>query len=143
MNPLLSDDESLETRIAADAEQLRELGVTTSELGSALSALLRRGEESDWFSPATRGSFEVEVRKRRGILTCPWAPEEYASCGHGDGGKRAGANEFFVRNLTTGASLTGFVLSAHLIAEHAFFGGNGTRFRIQPKQLAALFARNA
>ena len=138
VTPMLTADESLQARIAADAEALRARGIAAVELGRRLGKLLEAGRESDWFAPAVEGEFMVEVRRRRGILTCPWAPEEYASCGKGDGGKRAGANQFLVRNTASGLTLEGFVLSAHLIAEHEFFGGSSTPFRIEPLQLAAL-----
>ncbi len=138
VTPMLTADESLQARIAADPEALRARGIAAVELGHRLGELLEAGRDSDWFAPAVEGEFMVEVRKRRGILTCPWAPEEYASCGKGDGGKRAGANQFLVRNAASGLTLEGFVLSAHLIAEHEFFGGSNTPFRIEPLQLAAL-----
>lgn len=138
VEPLLLPGEGLEERIAADAERAQALGHDPAGLGGRLGELLEGAGESDWFSPAVRERFRVEIRRRRGILTCPWAPEEYARCAFGDGGKRAGANGFVVRNAETGATLEGFVLSAHLIAEHGFFGGAETAFRIEPEDLAAL-----
>ncbi len=74
-------------------------------------------------------------------MTCPWAPEEYASCGLGDGGKRAGANQFLIRNTENGAALEGLVLSAHLIAEHGFFGGLESPYRIEPEHLAEVLGQ--
>lgn len=141
--PMLSDDESLRGRIAGDAQTLQTLGLTAGELGGRLGELIEAGRDSDWFSPSEAREFRVELRRRRGIMTCPWAPEEFASCGKGDGGKRAGANQFVIRNATSGQTLDGFVLSAHLIAEHDFFGGIGTPFRIEPDQLAALLGRSS
>jgi len=140
---MLAPDESLQERIEADAALLQGLSLDASELGGRLGALLAAARESDWFLPATEGGFEVEVHRRRGVATCPWAPEEHESCGRGDGGKRAGANQFLIRDASTGASLEGWVLSGHLIAEHGFFGGAGTRFRVEPVELAALLGRTA
>lgn len=139
VEPLLLPGENLEERVTADAERAQALGHDPAELGRRLGDLLAGAGESDWFTPAVRDRFRVEIRRRRGILTCPWAPEEYDRCPFGDGGKGAGANQFVVRDAETGASLEGFVLSAHLIAEHGFFGGAGTAFRIEPEELAALF----
>jgi hypothetical protein len=34
--------------------------------------------------------------------------------------------------------LEGFELSIHLIRDHAFFGGPGTRFRIDPERAVAI-----
>jgi hypothetical protein len=141
--PMLSAEESLQARIAADAQTLQGLGLTASELGRRLGELTEAGRDSDWFSPTESHEFRIELRKRRGILTCPWAPEEFASCGKGDGGKRAGANQFFIRNTTNGQTLEGFLLSAHLVAEHEFFGGINTPFRIDPDRLAELLGHEA
>ncbi len=138
MIPLLSADESLSERIAADERRLQTLGLAAVELGRRLDLLLEGGRDSDWLLPAVEREFRVEIRRRRGVLTCPWAPEEHTGCGQGDGGRRAGANQFFVRNSANGLTLEGFVVSAHLIAEHGFFGGIGTAFRIEPEELAAL-----
>ncbi len=136
--PMLLADESLDERLASDAERLRATGVDASELGGRLLRLLERAVGSDWGSPVSEGDLEVEILRRRGILTCPWAPEEFESCGYGDGGKRAGANQFRARNVARGVGVEGFVLSAHLIAEHGFFGGTDTDFRIEPEELSAL-----
>jgi hypothetical protein len=48
-----------------------------------------------------------------------------------------------VRNSASGLTIAGFVLTAHLIAEHGFFGGSNTRFRVEPLQLAALLNRTS
>ena len=141
--PMLQPDESLEERLLDDARRLREAGAAAPELGAALAGLLEGAQGTDWSHPVARGELEVELRRRRGVMTCPWATEEYASCGEGDGGKRAGANQFLVRNTTTGAVLEGFALSAHLIAEHAFFGGTVTAFRIEPEELLDLIGGSA
>jgi hypothetical protein len=140
--PMLTD-ESLEERIAADARVLQAHGATAVELGHRLGALLEAARDSDWFIPASEDGFAIEVHRRRGVSTCPWAPEEDASCGRGDGGRRAGMNEFVVRNSASGLTVAGFVLTAHLIAEHGFFGGSNTRFRVEPLQLAALLNRTS
>ena len=141
VTPLLSSDESLEERLLADARRLRDAGVSGAELGVTLAALLENAQGSDWSMPVTHGELQVELRRRRGVMTCPWAPEEFAGCGKGDGGKRGGANQFLIRNSETGATLEGIALSAHLIAEHDFFGGTGTPFRIEPEDLIALLGR--
>jgi hypothetical protein len=138
---MLSADESLRARIAADVHTLQSLGLNAGALGRRLGELIEAGRDSDWFAPSEAHEFRIELRKRRGIMTCPWAPEEFASCGQGDGGKRAGANHFFVRNATNSQMLEGFVLSAHLIAEHDFFGGIDTPFRIDPDRLAEVLGR--
>ncbi len=135
--PLLAHDESLSARLQDDAHRLKRMGTTGSVLGGRLAELLAGASASDWFRPRGQGDFEVELHRRRGFVTCPWAPEEYAKCVVGEG-SRATANEFVVRNRKSRRRLAGFEISAHLIRDHAFFGGVGTAFRIEPEDLAAL-----
>ena len=133
--PMLGAGESLADLIAADARLLAERGVDSRALGTRLGEVLRAAASSDWQRPVTVDQLTVELHRNRGVMTCPWAAEEHESCGRGDGGRGAGANEFSLRGAG-GEQLEGFVLSAHLIAEHGFFGGRETRFRIEPDRLA-------
>jgi hypothetical protein len=49
---MLSADESLQARIAADAQTVTALGLTAGELGRGLGELLEAGRGSDWFTPS-------------------------------------------------------------------------------------------
>lgn len=138
--PMLVAGESLAARLETDATRLAQLGATAEALGARLGELLASAEGSDWFRPRRRADYEVELRKRRGLITCPWADEEYAKCSHGTG-TRATANEFVIRRVGgKSLALSGYELSAHLVRDHGFFGGVDTVFRIEPDDLAALFA---
>lgn len=139
VTPFLQSDQSLEELIQADARRVRDAGASAEALGAELVTLLEAGRDSDWAIPSSQRGFQVEIRRRRGVMTCPWAPDEQARCEKGDGGRRAGANQFLVRNVETGAVVEGFAFTAHLIAEHDFFGGPGTPFRIEPDDLVAFF----
>jgi hypothetical protein len=140
VKPMLLPGEWLSPRLADDAARLERLGIGAAELGARLAELLATAGSSDWFLPRRAGDYDVELRKRRGLITCPWAPEENARCQHG-AGARPTANEFMVRRRSGGLVVSGFELSAHLIREHGFFGGIGTVFRIEPEALAALLQR--
>jgi hypothetical protein len=120
-----------------DAGKLTGTGITAEVLGQSLADLLQQAARSDWFRPLRHHSLDVEVHRRRGFITCPWAPEQDEKCPVGRGG-RATANEFLIRHLSSGRALSGFELSAHLIRDHGFFGGPGTPFRIEPMDLAFL-----
>jgi len=137
--PMLLPGESLAARLETDATRLAQLGTAAEALGTRLAELLTSAEGSDWFRPRRHADYDVELRKRRGLITCPWAEEEYAKCAHGLGA-RATANEFVIRRVRSSLALSGYELSAHLIRDHGFFGGAGTVFRIEPDDLAALFA---
>ena len=79
------------------------------------------------------------MRHRRGFLTCPWADEEFQPCPTAPGEPPA-AHEFVLRNRTTRTEIASFVLVAHLIRHHGFFGGTGTAIRVEPDALARALA---
>lgn len=138
----LTADASLEAQLAEDAGRMAGLGIEPRTLGGRLADLLLAGEESDWSRPVPIGRHEVEIRKRRGFLTCPWASGELQACPVGGGGAPT-ANEFVVSHPASKRTLEGFVLSAHLIREHVFFGGRGTRVRIEPEDAVAVLMTEA
>ena len=133
--PMLLPGTSLALTLAEDARRLAGLGVSAEDLGRRLAELLATAATSDWFRPFRGGPFDVELRRRRGLIPCPWAPAETARCTIGIGG-RPTANQFAVRNRQSRRRLEGFEISVHLIRDHGFFGGPGTAFRIEPEELA-------
>jgi hypothetical protein len=135
--PMLLPGQSLESIIAEDTRRLATLQVSNETLGTKLGELLEKGRETDWFRPFRQSGIDVEVRRRRGFITCPWAEEEFEKCTVGKGG-RATANEFFIRNRKSSHSMQGFELSVHLIRDHGFFGGPDTPFRIEPDELVGI-----
>ena len=132
----LAADASLGDVLAADAAELARLSVSSGELGERLRELLERGSKSDWFRGKRVGEHRVELHRRRGLLTCPWAPEEFVACSVGRGGGPT-SNEFVVVHVPTRARLEGLELHAHLIGDHGFFGGPGTEYRLEPTSVAA------
>jgi hypothetical protein len=132
----LAADASLGDVLAADAAELARLSVSASELGERLRELLERGSKSDWFRGKRVGEHRVELHRRRGLLTCPWAPEEFTACSVGRGSGPT-SNEFVVVHVPTRARLEGLELHTHLIGDHGFFGGPGTEYRLEPENVAA------
>ena len=131
----LVKDTSLAELLANDASTLNALGVTAEQVGTRLGELLDSGAKSDWFWPFRTGDYKVEIRRRRGLITCPWAPDEFELCVVGRPSPPT-ANQFLIQHR--GARLEGFELSVHLIRDHAFFGGPSTRFRIEPGHAVAV-----
>lgn len=138
--PLLLPGQSVAAVIAEDARRLRELGCNAEALGQAIADALAHAEDSDWFLPSRGRHLEVELRRRRGFITCPWATEETEKCTVGKGG-RATANEFVLRDRDSGVALIGFEISAHLIRDHGFLAGPGTAFRIEPEDLVRMLGQ--
>jgi hypothetical protein len=137
--PMLLQDQSLAALLEDDASRLARQGTTAEALGTRLAELLQSAAGSDWLRPRRHAGYDVELRKRRGFITCPWAEEEFAKCTHGLGA-RATANEFVIRKVRGSLALSGYELSAHLVRDHGFFGGADTVFRIEPDDLAAFFS---
>lgn len=130
----LLHDESLTERIALDLEDCARLGASPESIGRRMAELFSSAAESDIGRPLRSGDFQVEILHQRGLMTCPWAPDEFEACPVAPAG-RPTANRF--RLVRGGEVLEGFELSAHLIGAHRFFGGTGTRFRIEPAHAAA------
>lgn len=128
---------SLADVVASDAARLAALGATAAQVGQKLAEVLESGATSDWLRPFKAGAFSVEILHRRGFITCPWAPEEFQACAVAHP-FAATANQFRIVRRLSRQALEGFVLSSHLIQRHGFFGGPGSRFRIEPEQAVAV-----
>ncbi len=133
----LTPDASLEEVLAGDSQTLAARGLNAAALGAKLCRLLEEASaaHSDWGRPARLGLHDVEIVRQRGLITCPWAPEEFEACAVG-GGSRPTANRFSVVDSESRRRLEGFELSAHFIRDHDFFGGPATRFRLEPLNVA-------
>jgi hypothetical protein len=119
----LGRDEVLDDLIQADLATCAVLATTPEALGSGLLDLLA---DSD---PA------VTIVPGEEAISCPWALEQDEVCLRGPGGAPNGDHfTVTIGDLT----LEGYVLSAHLIAVHQFFGGLESRFRIEPAQAHTL-----
>ena len=95
---------------------------------------------TDWFRPLRRAALSIEVRHRRGFLTCPWADQEFRPCPAAPD-QPPTADEFVLRHRTARIEIASFVLVAHLIRHHGFFGGVGTPIRVEPETLARALAQ--
>lgn len=133
----LAAGQSLRDVVEADAEELRARGTDPTLVGRQLADLLDAAGASDLGRPVRVDDLDVEIHRQRGVITCPWAPEEFTACPVGRG-SFATADRFAIRHRGSGLVLQGFVLSGHLIGDHGFFGGPGTRFRLEPADLLAL-----
>ena len=133
--PLLRVEEVLEARLRKDANSLQRLGLDSRQLGAQLAELIAGARQTDWFRPIRRKALSVEVRRRRGLITCSWAEEEFKPCAAAPEDLPT-ANEFVLRNSATNTQISSFVLVAHLVRVHGFFGGTGTVYRIEPEALA-------
>ena len=119
---------------AEDAEPTRRLGLDPQMIGARLGGLLEAAADSD-VGPAGDGR-----RLPGGALAGARVPDMPVGT-RGVRGVPGRARRPRYREplhdhrCPCGGSL-GYELSAHLIRDHAFFGGPGTRYRLEPEAIA-------
>lgn len=111
--------------LQVDRAALEALGLTAERLADRMEDVLRAamaamGEEV----PAGPG-WAVKFHEAMGRIACPWG---------GCGVFAKGEAELF--EATSPAVLRLAPLSVHLVREHAFFQGRGSRYRLEPALLA-------
>ncbi|MDH7598536.1 MAG: hypothetical protein QHH07_02720 [Sedimentisphaerales bacterium] len=114
--------------IAADAATLARLGITATDLAKrmqGLAAIARQNLEV----PVVVGRIEVYCQQWKGRIGCPWP-----GCGLFD------KTVTVARHLDKGIAASWTDLNMHLIAEHGFFEGIGSPFRVEPQVLVQLLA---
>ena len=115
--------ESLEIVIAEDAIVLGNLGITAEKLGLRLKEILDAPRGADGFS--------VKKLTTRGSQACPFDDCSLKNClmiAHSN-------LDFTVVNTRTGEGIMGPGLIWHLVAEHQFFEGKYSGYRVDPVQL--------
>ncbi|MDC0749283.1 hypothetical protein [Polyangium mundeleinium] len=128
----LGATERLDEVLKEDASTLSSLGLTPADIAGRIREVvgeaLRRSRESAWeTNEHDIGKFRVRMLQYAGYQDCPWfcAPDhEWA------------ALDFVIENRHSGAKLKGPGLIAHLIAEHGFFEGKESPYRVDPRQAA-------
>lgn len=124
-----SDDRSLADIIAADTGEVEAAGLTVEQLGSFLERL-HLTADGGWEGrvPMYDGKISVRADETLGQIPCPF------NCGAQCHKAVIGVKD------ATGNDLLHFTpLDAHLIGAHGFFEGKGAAYRIEPKELIALY----
>jgi hypothetical protein len=115
--------ESLDRTIAKDALTLVELNVSAEALGLKLKEVL---------SSNGSASFAVEMQSWRGFQECP-----FDTCSQ-MGMYVHSCVDFTLVNKQTGEGVMGPGLIWHLIAEHGFFEGERSAYRVDPRRLTTV-----
>lgn len=123
----LGPNERLEDVLSEDARILASRGVTAAAIAERLRDIVGRALDRPEYAPngrsrATVDHFRVSWEQWMGFQECPW------------GCARAGwgSIDFVIENRRTGKRLAGPGLIAHLIAEHGFFEGHESPYRVDP-----------
>ncbi len=124
----LGDDRrSLQEILDADAKQVQKLGYTARQIAKRMQELTEAARPGlgDWVEVSE--NLRVWADDSRGIIACPWAHAF-----------RANKTVTTVERLDTGKTIKWADLSIHLIAEHGFFQGRGSYFRLEPSELVEI-----
>src|SRR4030042_258700 len=116
-----TDTRSSSEIIEADATQISRLGFTTKQITAKMQEItdIAKAALGNWVDLDDKNRARVDEAK--GIIVCPWPhPGRFA--------KRVTVVNLIESNETIHRS----DLNIHLIAEHGFFEGKGSTFRIEP-----------
>ena len=120
------DERGLQEIIEADALQLKKIGYSAGQVGERMRELTDAAKPL-LGNPVETGGLVVTYEDFKGAIVCPWPhPGRFAKA------------------ITT-VSRTGSEqiikwtdLNIHMIAEHGFFEGRGSAFRIEPLELVKI-----
>lgn len=118
------DRRDLAEIVDEDDGAVRRLGLTHRAIADALDRLTRAAVEA-LGAPVAQGGYEVCASESRGGLPCPFGhPGLYPK------------TVVEATRIETGQGLRWTALNVHLIAEHGFYEGKGSLFRLDPAVIA-------
>ncbi len=119
-----SDSRRVTEVIDADAARVAELGLTAERIAVRMQEVtdIAKSGLGNWVEVDDKRQAMVEEAK--GAIVCPWPHS-------GRFAKRVTT----VRWVESGEDIRWSDLNIHLIAEHGFFEGKGSAFRIEPENL--------
>lgn len=124
----LGDDQRQISEImAADDAEQKGLGLTHEEMGKRLAEIVEEGKKGLGSPVVVDDRFLVAVEAARGKLPCPFGHPGLFPKTHA-----------VIVNQRTGESMVVSDLSIHLIAEHGFFQGIGSPYRLSPAKIASV-----
>ncbi len=118
------DSRSVNEIIDADASEMSKFGYTLEQLSARMQEITDAAKKGlgNWVD--VDDTHQAMVEEARGSIVCPW-PHLRQSV------KRVTT----VKHLDSGELIRWTDLNIHLIAEHGFFEGRGSAFRIEPGKL--------
>ena len=113
--------------IETDRAEVQRLGYNLKQIAARMQALTDAGVPAFGNSVIVDQRLDVRVEESRGRIVCPWP--------HAVGCPKRVTT---IRDMKTEQTIRYADLNVHLIAEHGFFEGRGSTFRLEPAQLIAL-----
>lgn len=121
------DPRPLEDVLDADRSAVAALGLTHEEIAARLREVFDKAR-AGLGTPVRIGERLAAVhREAMGRIPCPWG-----GCGVFPKG------EVELADAATGECLLLTALGIHLLGAHGFYGGRGTRYRLEPAAVARL-----
>ncbi len=118
------DQRAVQTIVATDAAELARLGCTHEQLAARMAEITAKARPAQGASARIDDRIDARVDDARGLLACPWGcPHPYLK------------SVTTISRRGTTASIHWSDLGVHLIAAHGFFQGQGSPFRLEPRDL--------
>ena len=108
----------------ADQSTLAGLGVTDAQLAERLGEVLLRAMSALGREAAIDDERSAVYFEAMGRIPCPFGDGVYAK------------GEAQLTDAASGKGILFTPLSVHMIAEHGFYQGRGSRYRFEPEELA-------
>jgi len=119
-----SDSRSFAEIIDADAYEVSKLGYTAQQLSARMQEITVTATRGLGTWVKVDDTHQAMVEEARGSIACPWPHL-----------RRFVKRVTTVRRLDSDQTISWTDLNIHLIAEHGFFEGRGSAFRIEPGKL--------
>lgn len=124
-----TDPRRLGDILADDDAAVCRLNTTHAALAARLAAVADAATAGLGTTVSVGEGLTATYHEAMGYLPCPWG-----GCGP------FGKGDIELADARTGRRLRFTSLSVHLIAAHGFYQGRGSRYRLEPEELARLFA---
>lgn len=119
-----TDTRSYSEIINADSKTVAQLGLTNNQIAARLAELTEAGSDIYERDTEIENKFIVHVRSDRGPMPDPF------------GGSPLRKGDTILKDKTSGKEFIWNALTIRFIAEHGFFSGIGSQYRLEPKELA-------
>jgi hypothetical protein len=122
-----ADTRNLIDILTEDEADVQRLNLDHSTIAKKMHSLFMKGKEGLGEFVPVPPCFRVRVESIRGKLPCPFEhPGLYRKI------------NITVKNLNLNKEITYTALGLHLIEAHGFYGGRGSPYRLNPKELAQI-----